>query len=443
MTDLGVASRLSFLRRSWLWLGLAIGTDKRRALGRGLESLLPSRPKPTVEIAASAAAAEPTGKPLEIPVAQIDRNPFQTRTGFDEAKLDELAASITASGVVQPIIVRAGADGRYTLITGERRWLASQRAGKATIPAVVREVSDVQAMEMTIVENLQRADLNPMEQAHAFERLSKEFKLTQEQMAERTGKDRASIANFLRLLKLPVDIQMHVESGELSFGHAKVLLALPPEQLSKVAWKVVSLHLSVRSTEKYVQGLLNPEMVAKPVQIPERVVDPNVREAEDRLRRSLGLKVTIEDKSGRGKVIIEYAGVDDFDSILAALGSRDQGVRTSEIRDQRSEQKQIPCGDDNKKSKSKGKGFNAKGAEGSAKDATEIALLVLRSGHGKLSGEDSPTCLLRLTSFGTFHFFHCSMKTNSLFLRSRSRCTSSPRDNASTRRAIQVQVPLW
>jgi ParB family chromosome partitioning protein len=272
--------------------------------------------------AAPAALATPTGKPLEIPVEKIDRNPYQTRRGFDEGKLNELAASITASGVVQPIIVRAGADGRYTLITGERRWLASQRAGKATIPAVVREVSDVQAMEMTIVENLQRADLNPMEQAHAFQRLSKEFQLTQEQMAERTGKDRASVSNFLRLLKLPDDVQMHVESGDLSFGHARALLALPPEQISKIAWKVVSLHLSVRSTEKYVQDLLNPEMVAKPVQLPEqRMVDPNVREAEDRLRRSLGLKVTIEDKKGRGKVIIEYAGVDDFDSILAALGT--------------------------------------------------------------------------------------------------------------------------
>jgi ParB family chromosome partitioning protein len=217
--------------------------------------------------------------------------------------------------------VRAGADGRYTLITGERRWLASQLVGKSTIPAVVREVSDVQAMEMTIVENLQRADLNPMEQAHAYERLSREFKLTQEQMAERTGKDRASVANFLRLLKLPEDVQLHVESGELTFGHARALLALPAEQISKITWKVLSLHLSVRSTEKYVQGILNPEMVAKPVQLPEqRMVDPNVREAEDRLRRSLGLKVTIEDKKGRGKVIIEYAGVDDFDSILAALG---------------------------------------------------------------------------------------------------------------------------
>jgi len=301
------------------------GDVKRKALGRGLESLLPSRPKQTVDIDASATAvaSAPEGKPLEIPVDKIDRNPYQTRTGFDEAKLDELAASIKASGVVQPIIVRPGQDGRYTLITGERRWLASQRAGKETVPAIVREVSDVQTMEMTIVENLQREDLNPMEQAHAFDRLSKEFRMTQEQMAERTGKDRPSIGNFLRLLKLPMDVQLLLENGQLSFGHAKVLLALPPEQISKVAWKVLHLNLSVRSTEKYVQGIINPELVAKPVDVPEtRVIDPNVREAEDRLRRSLGLKVTIEDKKGKGKVIIEYSGVDDFDSILAALGQQ-------------------------------------------------------------------------------------------------------------------------
>ncbi len=224
-------------------------------------------------------------------------------------------------GVVQPVVVRKGENGRYTLINGERRWLASQRAGKATIPAVVREVSDVQAMEMTIVENLQRADLNPMEQAHAFERLSREFKLTQEEMSLRTGKDRGSIGNFLRLLKLPVDVQYQVEAGELSFGHAKALLALPPEKISTAAWKVVHLHLSVRSTEKYVQGIINPEMVAKPTDIPEqRMVDPNVREAEDQLRRKLGLKVKIDDKQGKGRVIIEYAGVDDFDAILRALG---------------------------------------------------------------------------------------------------------------------------
>lgn len=298
----------------------ATSGDKRRALGRGLESLLPSRPKPTVDIEASAAPVAPAGRPLEIPVHFIDRNPFQTRSSFDEEKLNELARSIAASGVVQPIIVRAGANGRYSLITGERRWLASQRAGKATIPSVVREVSDEQAMEMTIVENLQRADLNPIEQAHAYQRLGQEFQLTQEQMAERTGKDRASVANFLRLLKLPAEVQKHVESGELTFGHARALLALPAEQIATAAMKVLALHLSVRSTEKYVQGLLNPENGAKPVQPQQRVVDPNVREAEDKLRRSLGLKVTIEDKKGRGKVIIEYAGVDDFDAILTALG---------------------------------------------------------------------------------------------------------------------------
>lgn len=295
---------------------------KRRALGRGLESLLPSKPaaaQPEVNLAA-AEEIVPTGRPLEIDLEKIDRNPYQTRSSFDEEKLGELAASIAASGVVQPIIVRVGGNGRYTLITGERRWLASKKARKSTIPAVVREVSDVQAMEMTIVENLQRADLNPMEQAHAYQRLSQEFRLTQEQMAERTGKDRASVSNFLRLLRLPAEVQRHVELGELSFGHARALLALPTtEQVTAAAQKVLALHLSVRSTEKYVQGLLNPEVAEKPAAV-AKVVDPNVREAEDQLRRSLGLKVTIEDRKGRGKVIIEYAGVDDFDAILSALG---------------------------------------------------------------------------------------------------------------------------
>jgi ParB family transcriptional regulator, chromosome partitioning protein len=299
--------------------------SKPRALGKGLESLLPSRPAVAAAVnIAAAAAPEPAGKPLEIAVELIDRNPFQTRTNFDEAKLAELATSIVASGVVQPIVVRHGAnhrqDGRYTLITGERRLLASKKAGKATIPAIVREVSNLQAMEMTIVENLQRADLNPMEQAHAYVRLSRDFHMTQEQMAERTGKDRASVSNFLRLLKLPESVQRHVELGELSFGHARALLSLEsPEAMLSAAQKVLALHLSVRSTENYVQGLLNPESRAKQPKV-EVSVDPNVREAQDQLRRTLGLKVTIEDKKGKGKVIIEYSGVEDFDSILAALG---------------------------------------------------------------------------------------------------------------------------
>jgi ParB family chromosome partitioning protein len=296
---------------------------KPRALGKGLESLLPSRHAPAPAPINITASAESTGKPLEIPLDLIDRNPFQTRTNFDEVKLNELAISITASGVVQPIVVRHSLtfhqDGRYTLITGERRLLASKKAGKETIPAILREVSNLQAMEMTIVENLQRADLNPMEQAHAYSRLSRDFHMTQEQMAERTGKDRASVSNFLRLLKLPESVQRHVELGELTFGHARALLALEsPEAITAAAQKVLALHLSVRSTENYVQGLLNPDSRAKE---PKAVVpvDPNVREAQDNLRRTLGLKVTIEDKKGKGKVIIEYSGVEDFDAILSAL----------------------------------------------------------------------------------------------------------------------------
>jgi ParB family chromosome partitioning protein len=298
--------------------------NKRSALGRGLESLLPSKPAPVpavVPTIEAVAVPEPTGKPLEIPVELIDRNPYQTRTHFDEAKLDELAASISASGVVQPIVVRPGSDPtRFTLITGERRLIASKKAGKATIPAIVREVSDLQAMEMTIVENLQRADLNPIEQANAYARLSRDFQMTQEQMAIRTGQSRAAVTNFLRLLKLPESIQQQVATGELSFGHAKCLVVLDtPEAMIAVAQKVVALHLSVRATENYVQGIINPESRTKPVTLAP-AVDPNVREAQDHLRRSLGLKVTIEDKLGKGKVIIEYSGVEDFDAILTALG---------------------------------------------------------------------------------------------------------------------------
>jgi ParB family chromosome partitioning protein len=298
--------------------------SKPRALGKGLESLLPSRPAPVSTPVAVPASAESDGRPLEISVELIDRNPFQTRTNFDEAKLAELATSIMASGVVQPIVVRHShtfkQDGRFTLIMGERRLLASRKAGKTTIPAIVREVSNLQAMEMTIIENLQRADLNPMEQANAYMRLSRDFHMTQEQVALRTGKDRASVANFLRLLKLPETVQRCVEAGDLSFGHARALLALEsPEAIEIAARKVLVLNLSVRTTENYVQGLLNPEFKAKPAKVVQ-AVDPNVREAQDQLRRTLGLKVTIEDKKGKGKVIIEYAGVEDFDAILAALG---------------------------------------------------------------------------------------------------------------------------
>jgi ParB family chromosome partitioning protein len=206
------------------------------------------------------------------------------------------------------------------LIAGERRWRASELAGKKTIPAILRQVSDEQAMEITIVENLQRADLNPMEQARAFERLSREFHMTQEQMAVRTGKDRATVANFLRLLRLPASVQTRVEAGELSFGHARTLLAFEhAEEMEKAAQRVVGHSLSVRQTEAYVQGLLHPERSAKKDAKAETPVDPNVREVQERLQRALGLKVHIEDHDGRGKVIIEYGRLEDFDLLLETL----------------------------------------------------------------------------------------------------------------------------
>lgn len=305
---------------------MATQDAKRRALGRGLESLLPARlPASEAEtIAVSAAtevAASPDGRPLELPVELIDRNPYQTRSRFDESALGELAASIVATGVIQPIIVRRAGDGRYQLIAGERRWLASKLAGKSTVPAFVREASHRQTLEMTIVENLQRLDLNPMEQARAYQRLSQEFLLTQDQMAQRTGKERASVANFLRLLRLPEGVQGMVEAGELSFGHARALLALAtPEQISGAAQRVRGLAFSVRQTEAYVQGLLHPEArLVKEAKV-EMPVDPNVREAEMTLQRALGLKVQIEDRRGRGRVIIEYSRLEDFDHILQAIG---------------------------------------------------------------------------------------------------------------------------
>ncbi len=300
---------------------------KRRALGKGLDSLLPRANAATTAPAqpARAAAPEPeTGKPREIPVELIDPNPFQTRTTFDESQLEELAASIKANGVVQPILVRPRADGRFQLIAGERRLRASKLAGKATIPAVLRQVSDEQTVEITIVENLQRADLNPMEQAHGFERLSKEFNMTHEQISVRTGKDRASISNYLRLIKLPPAIQYMVEGGILSFGHARALLGLlGTDQIEQAAQRAMGLSLSVRQTESMVAEILNPEKAAQKKEAkPVPPVDPNVREVQEELQRALGLKVTIEDRKGRGRVIIEYAKLEDFDGLLERLAGK-------------------------------------------------------------------------------------------------------------------------
>ena len=203
------------------------------------------------------------------------------------------------------------------MIAGERRWRASQLAGKSTVPAVVRHVSDEQAMEMAIVENLQRSDLNAMEQARAFARLSNEFNLTQEEIALRTGKDRASVGNFMRLVKLPEDVQQFIEYGSLSFGHGRALLALETDdQIRRVALMVVQRTLSVRLTEELVQQTLNPTPTERKEPTP---VDPNVREACGQLQQILGMKVQIKDRNGRGRVIVEYANLDDFDRLMTLL----------------------------------------------------------------------------------------------------------------------------
>ncbi|HVJ04510.1 MAG TPA: ParB/RepB/Spo0J family partition protein [Candidatus Saccharimonadales bacterium] len=291
--------------------------DKRKALGRGLDSLLPAARG--IQAAITGQPQPPAGDQIrDIPVELIDRNPYQTRTYFDETALNELAESIKVSGVVQPITVRQH-SGRYQLVTGERRWLASQRAEKKTVPAIVRQLSNEQAMEITIVENLQREDLNPVEQARAYERLAREFGLTQEQMAQRTGKDRSSVSNFLRLLKLPSEVLKMVESNKLSFGHAKALMTLDSQEaMLKLAQRAVQLSMSVRQVEGAAYNHTHPE---PPVAKPERLLDPNVREAEQQLQRSLGLRVQIQDKKGKGKIVLEYKSLEDFDRVLEMLNA--------------------------------------------------------------------------------------------------------------------------
>src|SRR5271169_665464 len=293
--------------------------DKRKALGRGLDTLLPSRqtpaPAPTTVLQGEAVH--------QLALELIDRNPYQTRSHVDEAALRELADSIKATGVLQPITVRAIPGGRFQLIAGERRWLASQKAGKPTVPAIVRQVSNEQAMEMTIIENLQREDLNPIEQARAFERLGREFGLTQEQISQRTGKERSSVANFLRLLRLPEQVQAYVGGNHISFGHAKALLALDsPEAMVKLAERVLEKSLSVRQTEDAVGNWIHHTQKEMVKEVRELVVDPNVREAQRELERALGVRVKITDRKGKGKILLEYSSLEDFDRILSALSGK-------------------------------------------------------------------------------------------------------------------------
>jgi len=268
---------------------------------------------------------------VNLALSDIDKNPFQTRYVHSDDALQELAESIKANGVVQPILVRpAEEDGRYILILGERRLHASKLAGKTTIPAIVRRVSEQQAAEMTIVENLQREDLSPLEQAEAFRILSQEFKLTQAQIGERVGLSRESVANYMRLLKLPRQVMQLLAEKRIKFAEAKELLKLEgDDQIEKAALYAVKKGLSLEQIERMVlsmTGLLDP-FPGMPGQVVKKTgnarwVDPNVRAAQTELERLLGVRVRIRDRKGKGKIVIEYHTVDDYDRVVGMLSGK-------------------------------------------------------------------------------------------------------------------------
>jgi ParB family chromosome partitioning protein len=275
-------------------------------------------PHEGITIHGQAEARTPGNLVVNIPLDQIDKNPYQTRYLFDDELMQEMADSIRAQGVVQPVVVRPGEDGRYILVLGERRCRASRMAGKTSIPAIVKRVSAQQAAEMTVIENLQRQDLNCLEQAEAFRVLSKEFNLTQQEIGDRVGMSRESVANYMRLLKLPPRVLEYLGNNQLGFSEARQLLTLDdPEVIAKAADEVVKKHLSIEQIEDLVirlEALPQPKKAGG-----ARWVDPNVRAAQMDLERLLGLRVRIRDRKGKGKIVIEYSTVDDYERVVAML----------------------------------------------------------------------------------------------------------------------------
>jgi ParB family chromosome partitioning protein len=292
----------------------------RNALGRGLGALI-REPEPQVPVqpaagppvgvptsggigAATAPALSPTSTgPMQIDIDRIDPSPYQPRTRFREEALDELARSIRTSGIIQPLVVRQVGN-RYELIAGERRWRAAQKAGLTSVSAIIRQVPDELALEMTLVENIQREDLNAIEQARAFERLMDEFNATQEGVAERTGKDRATVANAIRLLKLEPTIQDWIEEGKLTAGHGRALLAVPDSQLRmRYAQRAARGGLTVRQIERLASRRARGAKA-----VAEAQVDPNIRDALEELQRHLGTKVLLRQKTRvrPGQLVLEY-----------------------------------------------------------------------------------------------------------------------------------------
>jgi ParB family chromosome partitioning protein len=287
---------------------------QKRALGRGLSALIPQA-APVAAVPHGAEAPSRNGV-LKLPIEAIRRDSAQPRRHFDEAKLAELTESIKAQGVLQPVLVRKEGQG-YKLIAGERRWRAAQAAGLKEVPALVREVTEAQAFELALVENLQRTDLNPIEEAEGYQRLQEDFKLTQEQISQRVGKERSTVANALRLLALPDDVKEMVADGTLSMGHARALLGVPrlPE-LQALAAQVAAKKLSVRDTEKLVQQRrTHKKDGGRP---PKQ--SPQVRALVEELQRRLGTKVRLTERTpGKGTLEVDFFSYDDLDRLLKLL----------------------------------------------------------------------------------------------------------------------------
>lgn len=293
-------------------------TDKqRKVLGRGLSALLPARPTAAAPTAAAPAPAL-TDSQRKLPIDAIQPNPLQPRVVFQADRLEELAASIRSNGIIQPLIVRRH-EGKYQLVAGERRWRAARLAGLTEVPVVVQEVADPLMLELALIENIQREDLNAIETAHAYERLGRELGLSQEEIGRRTGKDRTSITNTLRLLKLPSEVQLLVAEHRLSMGHARAILGLPTaEQQIELAEKAAAQGLSVRQVEALVQEQTSDRH--KPGGRKERAQDPNVRAAVEELERALGTRVKIVELSEqRGRIEIEYYSQAELDRLFHQL----------------------------------------------------------------------------------------------------------------------------
>jgi len=277
--------------------------DKRPALGRGLSALIPDAPAPVTQERA-----------LDVDIDLLQPNKFQPRTQMDDGRIEELARSIRSNGVIQPIVVRKAENG-YEIVAGERRWRASQRAGLLKVPVVVRDIPDDRLLAAALIENIQREDLNPIEEAHAYRRLGDEFGLTQEQIAESVGKDRSSVANYVRLLRLPPEVRDHVGGRTLSMGHARALLSLPDaESQLRVSHEVVQKGLSVRDTEALVKRAVSPAP-----EKPEAPKDVHTRAAEDRLRFALGTRVRIARKGKGGRIEIDFSDENELQRIYEQL----------------------------------------------------------------------------------------------------------------------------